>query len=90
MKSCASVAPKVTAGTAVRFPLDNGLVGSPARRRQLPRATTGPEYALVLATRATLRAPYKQTWQMNLSTIIQPCNNTGYTNAGRSRGRVSS
>eukprot|EP01043_Picozoa_sp_COSAG02_P068437 COSAG02_NODE_11367_length_1739_cov_1.812195_1_plen_174_part_10 len=22
------------------------------------------------------RAPYKQTWQMNLSTIIQPCNNT--------------
>jgi len=23
------------------------------------------------------RPPYKQTWLMNLSTIIMPCNNTG-------------
>ena len=25
------------------------------------------------------RSPYKQTWMMNLSTIIMPCNNTGFT-----------
>ena len=32
------------------------------------------------------RAPYKQTWQMNLSTIIQPCNNTGYTDPESTKG----
>ena len=25
------------------------------------------------------RSPYKQTWLMNLSTIIMPCNDTGFT-----------
>ena len=32
------------------------------------------------------RAPYKQTWQMNLSTIIQPCNSTGYTDPESTKG----
>ena len=32
------------------------------------------------------RAPYKQTWQMNLSTIIMPCNNTGYTSPSSTLG----
>ena len=32
------------------------------------------------------RAPYKQTWQMNLSTIIQPCNDTGFLNPETTKG----
>jgi hypothetical protein len=32
------------------------------------------------------RAPYKQTWMMNLSTIIMPCNNTGYTDPESTKG----
>ena len=32
------------------------------------------------------RAPYKQTWMMNLSTIIMPCNNTGYTDPSTTLG----
>ena len=32
------------------------------------------------------RAPYKQTWLMNLSTIIMPCNNTGYTDPKSTKG----
>ena len=32
------------------------------------------------------RSPYKQTWLMNLSTIIQPCNNTGYTDPETTKG----
>jgi hypothetical protein len=32
------------------------------------------------------RAPYKQTWMMNLSTIIMPCNNTGYTDPASTKG----
>ena len=32
------------------------------------------------------RAPYKQTWLMNLSTIIMPCNNTGYTDPQSTKG----
>eukprot|EP00658_Telonema_sp_P-2_P085890 TRINITY_DN9895_c0_g1_i5.p1 TRINITY_DN9895_c0_g1~~TRINITY_DN9895_c0_g1_i5.p1 ORF type:complete len:460 (-),score=90.67 TRINITY_DN9895_c0_g1_i5:266-1645(-) len=34
----------------------------------------------------TPRAPYKQTWLMNLSTIIMPCNNTGYTDPSSTLG----
>ena len=33
-----------------------------------------------------LPRPDKQTWQMNLSTIIQPCNNTGYTDPESTKG----
>ena len=32
------------------------------------------------------RSPYKQTWLMNLSTIIMPCNNTGYTDPQSTKG----
>eukprot|EP01043_Picozoa_sp_COSAG02_P026238 COSAG02_NODE_1506_length_12232_cov_420.616088_1_plen_147_part_10 len=32
------------------------------------------------------RSPYKQTWMMNLSTIIMPCNNTGYTDPESTKG----
>mmetsp|Transcript_9606 Transcript_9606/g.29092 ORF Transcript_9606/g.29092 Transcript_9606/m.29092 type:complete len:392 (+) Transcript_9606:177-1352(+) len=32
------------------------------------------------------RSPYKQTWLMNLSTIIQPCNDSGYTDPTSTRG----
>jgi hypothetical protein len=32
------------------------------------------------------RAPYMQTWQMNLSTIIQPCNDSGYTDPATTKG----
>jgi len=31
-------------------------------------------------------APYKQTWMMNLSTIIMPCNDTGYTDPASTAG----
>jgi hypothetical protein len=27
-----------------------------------------------------------QTWQMNLSTIIQPCNDSGYTDPATTKG----
>ena len=32
------------------------------------------------------RAPYRQTWQMNLSTIIQPCNDTGFLDPETTKG----
>jgi hypothetical protein len=32
------------------------------------------------------RSPYKQTWLMNLSTIIMPCNYTGYTDPASTKG----
>ena len=32
------------------------------------------------------RAPYRQTWQMNLSTIIQPCNDTGFRDPETTKG----
>ena len=32
------------------------------------------------------RSPYKQTWLMNLSTIIMPCNDTGFTDPNSTLG----
>ena len=32
------------------------------------------------------RAPYVQTWLMNLSTIIMPCNYTGLTDPASTKG----
>ncbi len=32
------------------------------------------------------RAPYQQTWLMNRSTIIMPCNNTGFTDPATTKG----
>ena len=41
---------------------------------------------VVAVVRAQIPTRMKQTWQMNLSTIVMPCNNSGFTDPNSTLG----